>query len=262
MSEDKFAKVRELLRGKRVLVAFSGGVDSTVLAKIAEQESKEVLLLNVIMPTAPSFEAQRTESIAEEIGAPLEIVTFDWLGHDKLVANDEKRCYLCKLEIGKLWLEVAKKREMDLVIEGTTATEIEGHRPGAQALRELEILSPFLEAGITKEEIRDFARQHNLSIAELPSMACLASRFPTNTQITAEKLRMVDNLENAVRKLFDVECVRVRYHEGLARIEVGKEERNKLFGVQKLDEIHKIGVAIGFKYITFDVRGYQTGSTS
>ncbi|MBD3407715.1 MAG: ATP-dependent sacrificial sulfur transferase LarE [Candidatus Lokiarchaeota archaeon] len=262
MNKEKFQQVRDRMRNKRVLVAFSGGVDSTVLAKLAEQSAKEVLLLNITMPTAPSYETAQITTVASEIDAPLKTVAFDWLEHEKLVDNTPMRCYQCKLEIGRLWLGFAKEQNMDMVVEGTTATEVKGHRPGAKALSELEIVSPFLEAGITKQEIREFAAEHNLSIADAPSMACLASRFPSGVRITKERLEKVDQLENEVRLIFKIECVRVRYHGEIARIEVGKDERHKLFDTEKLDLIHESGKDLGFRYVVFDVIGYRTGSTS
>ena len=259
-SNTKFDKIRNLFNGKQVLVAFSGGVDSTVLAHIARESAAKSKLLTIDSITFPRTELQAAEDVAEELGIELEIIQVDELSNADLVKNPEDRCYHCKKELASVWLNTAKEYGMDLVVEGTNASEMEGHRPGAKALEEAGIVSPLRDAGITKDEIRTYAREVGLSVADKPSMACLSSRFPYGTEITEDRIRKIDRMEKEVKELFGIQCVRARFHGDLVRIEVGREERAKLFDESKLDDLHKIAKTIGFKYVAIDALGYRTGA--
>ena len=258
--EKKFDRVREILSGKRVLVAFSGGVDSATLALLSRDSALETVLLTVLSVTYPEREVELAKRVANELGLRLETVEVDELSNESMAKNPTNRCYYCKKELSRVWLETAERFGLDTVVEGTNASDVEGHRPGATAIEEAGVLSPFKMAGITKQEIREFAREHGLSVADRPSMACLASRFPYGTEITENRVRMVDSLEQAVREIFGVECVRARFHGEVARIEVGRDEREKLFSVERLDRITEVAKSIGFRYVAFDTQGYRTGS--
>ncbi|MFW9925423.1 MAG: ATP-dependent sacrificial sulfur transferase LarE [Candidatus Thorarchaeota archaeon] len=259
-SSTKFEKISRMFSGKNILVAFSGGVDSTVLAHIAKDAAAKTKLLTIDSITFPRTELKSAQDVAEELNIELEIVQVDELSNKDLVQNPVDRCYHCKKELSSVWLETAKKLGMDLVVEGTNASEMDGHRPGAKALEEAGIISPFLIEGITKEEIRIYARAAGLSVADRPSMACLSSRFPYGTEITEERVRIIDKVEREVKELFGIECVRARFHGDLVRIEVGRDERGKLFDEHKLDELHKLAKIAGFKYVTIDAFGYRTGA--
>jgi uncharacterized protein len=256
----KFRKVGMFFKGKKVLVAFSGGVDSTVLAKLANDHAEEVILLNVESPIISDAEKEKAKRVAQELGIQLLQTEFEWLQEQKLVENPKDRCYLCKKEIAKLWLNKATEAGLKLVVEGTSSSDLVGYRPGLQALKELGIHSPFLDNGITKEEIRAFARKNELSVADEPSMACLATRFPYGTTITNEKLKMVNAVERYMLEQFQINCSRARFHGDLVRIEVEPEERSKLFDTKKLDQLYEFANEVGFKYVTIDVKGYRTGS--
>lgn len=256
----KFDKVRDKLRGKRVLVAFSGGVDSSVMALLAKEVADETVLLTVDTATFTESEMNHAKEVAGELGLDQILVSYDWVADKELAANPRDRCYICKKKLASLWLDEAKKRGLQMVVEGTTASDLEDFRPGERALREFNISSPLLETGITKEEVRAFAAEQNLSVAERPSMACLATRFPYDVEITNDLLEMVLKVETYVRDTFGVVTVRARYHDELVRIEVGYDEREKLFYADKLDELQKFAKAVGFSYVTLDARGYRTGA--
>ncbi len=259
-SNTKFDKIRSLFSGKQVLVAFSGGVDSTVLAHIARESAARSKLLTIDSITFPRTELQAAKDVAEELGIELEIIQVDELANKDLVKNPVDRCYHCKKELSSVWLKTAEELGIDIVVEGTNASEMDGHRPGAKALEEAGVVSPFLDAGVTKEEIRVYAREVGLSVAERPSMACLSSRFPYGTEITEDRVRKIDRVEREVRELFGIECVRARFHGDLVRIEVGREERERLFDESKLDKLHELAKSAGFKYVTLDAFGYRTGA--
>ncbi len=259
-SQTKFDRVRKMLRNRRVLVAFSGGVDSSVLALLAKRHAERAKLLTVDSITFPSPELETAQEVAEELELGIEIIEVNELDNEELVKNPPNRCYHCKKELATVWLEKAAELGFDLVVDGTNATDMEGHRPGALALEEAGVVAPFKETGITKQEIREFAKENGLSVADKPSMACLSSRFPYGTEINAKRVGMVDSVEQTVRNLFGVRSVRARFHGDIVRIEVGREERMKLFDVDKLDELNRQAQLVGFKYVTFDVYGYRTGS--
>jgi uncharacterized protein len=217
-------------------------------------------LLTVTSAVVSEDEAGQAASVAKELGLEHEMVSFDWLKHKNLADNPTQRCYACKKAMASLWKDKAKQLNLSLVVEGTTASEVTGYRPGAKALKESGIISPLLEAEMTKRDIREFARENNLSVAETPSMACLATRFPYGTHITEDLLERIKSVEDIVRKQFKVECVRARYQGNTVRIEVGKDELEKMAQHWKFSRLVKSVKKLGFLYVTLDLEGYRTGS--
>ncbi|MHA2352241.1 MAG: ATP-dependent sacrificial sulfur transferase LarE [Candidatus Thorarchaeota archaeon] len=256
----KFENISNRLAQKEVLVAFSGGVDSTVLASIAKDSASRVVLLTITSPTVPQSELEDAMTVAAELGLEHIVRPFEWLETRDLAGNPENRCYTCKQELAQLWLREADALGLKTVIEGTTATETEGYRPGLAALQETRVESPYLVESITKDEIREVAFERGLSIADKPSGACLATRFPYGTEITTERLAMVERVESAVRELFGVECVRARFHGDLVRVEVGQDEMEHMFDVESLQRLNQIAKEAGFTYATLDTRGYRTSA--
>lgn len=246
-----------------VLVAFSGGVDSSVVAAIAEDAlGSDAIACTARSETLPEEELTAAKQIADEIGIQHDIVAFSELDSEKFVRNDERRCYHCRSMRLSEMFDRATELGIDVVCEGTTADDPDGgHRPGLDAVDELEAVSPLLEHEITKPEVREIADYYDLSVADKPSMACLSSRIPTGIEVTEERLSRVEQAERLLRE-WGFNQFRVRDHDGLARIEVGSEELSEAlteeFAAAATDHL----IDIGFDHVTLDLSGYQTGSVS
>ncbi|MFP8891016.1 ATP-dependent sacrificial sulfur transferase LarE [Natrialbaceae archaeon A-CW2] len=246
-----------------VLVAFSGGVDSsTVAALAAEALGEDAVACTAKSETLPEAELEDAKRVAEEIGIRHEIVEFSELDSDAFIANDEDRCYHCRtMRLGKM-LEKARELGIETVCDGTNADDPgAGHRPGLQAVEELEIHSPLLAHDFSKEEVRGLADEYGLSVADKPSMACLSSRIPTGLAVTEERLTRVEQAEALVRQ-WGFEGFRVRDHDGLARIEVAPEDLEDALDPAFVESIRDPLADLGFDHVTLDLHGYRTGSVS
>lgn len=240
------------------VIAFSGGVDSSFLAKVAyEVLQNKCLAVTAISPTIPEREVLLAQRVAKEIGIPLEFVYPNELANEKFIHNSPERCYYCKHEIFGKIRELARLRGYNYVLDGSNYDDLKDYRPGMRALAELGIQSPLKEAQLTKEEIRALSKSLGLSTWEKPSSACLASRFPYGQTITKEKLAMVEKAENFLQGL-GFKQLRVRHHENLARIELEKCALGK--ALEKADLIVQKLKEIGYTYVTLDLEGYRTGS--
>jgi len=242
-----------------VMVAFSGGVDSSVVA-YAAHEAKGDLSLAVTFdsPLLPPGEIEDATSIASAIGIRHEVIKSDV--PDVVLANDRLRCYYCKKgEMGYL-AKLAKERGFEVVVDGTNASDLSGGwRPGAKALSEVGVRSPLAELGIRKDEVRAIAKEAGLPNFNKPSMACLASRFPYGHRITLDELKRVGAAELYIRQL-GFKIVRVRDFGSVARIEVGKDEIPMLFNSGNSDKIYARLRELGFDYVDVDIMGYRTGA--
>lgn len=259
--QEKITHLQELLKNAgSLLVAFSGGVDSTLLLKVAfDTLGNRAVALTVDSPFSPSGELDAARTLAASIGARHLVLSMDPLALPELVANPRERCYLCKVELMKRCLDIAAREGLALVVEGSNLDDLADYRPGKRALQELGIRSPLLEAGLGKGEIRTLSRVYDLPTWDKPSMACLASRIPYGMEITASRLAMVRDAEDllAARGL---RVYRVRHHGDIARIELAPDELPKLLDGEQYREINDAFKGIGFRYVTLDLQGYRSGS--
>ena len=246
-----------------VLVAFSGGVDSAVVAALAHDAlGEDAVACTARSETLPAAELDDARAVAEEIGIRHEEVTFSELDNPDFVENDGDRCYHCRtMRLGRMY-DRARELGIDTVCDGTNASDPgEGHRPGLRAVEELEIRSPLLAHDITKEEVRAIADSYGLSVADKPSMACLSSRIPTGLEVTEEKLTRVEKAETLLRT-WGFSQFRVRDHDGLARIEVAPEELDAALDAEFVRTAREHLSDLGFDHVTLDLHGYRTGSVS
>jgi tRNA-specific 2-thiouridylase/uncharacterized protein len=261
---ESIAAVREDLAARDgVLIAFSGGVDSSVVAALAHDAlGEDAVACTAKSETLPAAELDDAVRVAEEIGIRHELVEFSELDSEQFVENDEQRCYHCRsMRLGAMY-DRARELGIDVVCDGTNASDAgEGHRPGLRAVEELDAYSPLLEHGIEKETVRDIAREYDLSVADKPSMACLSSRIPTGLEVTEDRLSRVEKAERLLRT-WGFEQFRVRDHDGLARIEVGEAELDAALDPDFVRAARDHIGDCGFDHVTLDLHGYQTGSVS
>ncbi|MHC3436579.1 ATP-dependent sacrificial sulfur transferase LarE [Natrialbaceae archaeon A-gly3] len=262
--EEKLEAARtDLATRKGVLVAFSGGVDSTVVATLAHDALGErAVACTAKSETLPKAELEDARRVADEIGIRHEVVEFSELESEAFVANDEDRCYHCRtMRLGEM-LECARELGIGTVCDGTNADDPgAGHRPGLQAIEELDVYSPLLAHDITKAEVRAIADHYGLSVADKPSMACLSSRIPTGLEVTEERLTRVEHAEALLRE-WGFEQFRVRDHDGLARIEVAPRELEDALEPDFVEAARETLSEVGFDHVTLDLHGYRTGSVS
>lgn len=260
--QTKLEKIEQFFKGKTVVVAFSGGVDSTVVMELAHQYATRAIAVTANSITILPGEVEKAHELAMSRGYEHRIYEINELEDENFAKNPTNRCYFCKSGLATVLKKVALEVEADLMVEGTNITEVTGHRPGLQAIKENQINSPLLEFGLNKTEIREVAVYFGLSNAEKPSLACLSSRFPTGVRITPEKLRRVGLAERYIIDTYDIKVLRVRDHEGLARIEVAPDERKKLLEEHILDDLNQKLKEFGFSFVSIDCQGYKTGSLS
>lgn len=242
-------------------MAFSGGVDSSLVAAAAKMAlGDRALAVTADSKTLPLGELEEARKVAEAIGIRHKVIKVDELENPRFAANPPDRCYHCKKELLTHLKEIATQEGFEAVVEGTNAEDLRGHRPGALALREEEVISPLAEAGLGKAEIRALASALNLPTAHKPSGACLSSRFPYGEKITLERLERVAAAEETIKRLVEVGQLRVRDHGDVARIEVSPEERCLFFDGSLMDRVAGELRRLGFVYVTLDLKGYRTGS--
>jgi len=260
--ESKNRKLEELLTELgSVVVAFSGGVDSTFLLYMAREVLgiDKVVALTATSPTYPGHEFNESVRLARHLGVRQIVVDSNELEIPGFADNPPQRCYHCKKELFDICLGKARELGYAVVLDGSNLDDLDDYRPGRQAAMELKIRSPLLEAGLTKDEIRTLSRASGLTTADKQPFACLASRFPYGTRITAERLQQIDRCETYMREN-GFHTFRVRYHGDTARIEVGLDELERIIDDEMRCKVLTEFKDAGFTYVALDLQGYRTGS--
>jgi uncharacterized protein len=241
-------------------VAYSGGVDSTFLLKVAHDVLQDrAIAVTARSSTYPEREFKEAAEFTRSAGIKHIVIQSEELEIEGFTNNPPNRCYLCKYELFSKIKEVAGKYDIQHIAEGSNIDDLDDYRPGMQAIKELGIISPLKDAGLGKDAIRKLSKQMGLPTWDKQSFACLASRFPYGEKITQEKLAMVDRAEQYLLDL-GFKQVRVRHHGDTARIEVAEAERLKFFDLKLMENVYKQFKEIGFAYAALDLKGYRTGS--
>lgn len=243
-----------------VLVGFSGGVDSSFLLKTAQEVLEDnVLAVIAKSETYPEKEQEEAVKMAEEWNVRLKIIQTNELDNPDFVQNPPTRCYFCKNELFSKLKEIASSEGILYVCDGANYEDIDDFRPGAKAAEELGVRSPLKEAGLVKDEIREISRWMGLSTWNKPSLACLSSRFPYNTEIDRDSLKQIAQAEDYLRSKGFTQ-VRVRHHGQIARIEVEPEKIVIMMDPELRRDVVENFKAFGYAYVTLDLAGYRTGS--
>jgi uncharacterized protein len=260
-SESRYHKLIDRLRETgKLVVAFSGGVDSSLLLCAAQEALGDgCLAVTVRSPLHPAWETAQATAIADRLGAKHRIVEMNELDSEEFRSNPPNRCYLCKKRRLEALVQYAKENGFGAVAEGSNVDDSSDYRPGKQAVRELGVLSPLAEAGLTKSEIRELAKMKGLPNWDAPAMACLASRVPYNENITPMILQQIDGSEQALREM-GFRNVRVRHHGVIGRVELPISDLNRA-----LEEATREGIVSalkqhGYRYVVVDLEGYRTGA--
>ena len=269
MSEanQKLEKLKALLQSYgSCLVAYSGGVDSVFLARVAHDALGDRALAAIAdSPSLPRRELHEALDIAAKFNFPVRVIQTQEFANENYTANPANRCYFCKHELFEELTPLAKAEKFAVIAYGENASDIGDFRPGAKAAAEFQVRAPLKEAGLTKAEIRELSAQLGLPTADKPQMACLSSRVPYGEMVTPEKLRMIEQAEYVLRDL-GFHDVRVRHHEmqkqNLARIEVAPAELAKFLAHGTADQIASALKQIGYAHVTLDLQGYRRGSTN
>jgi len=243
-----------------VLVALSGGVDSALVAYAAYTRlGKSAIAITADYKTLAQEELEYAKKISSEIGIKHIVIEYNELDNESFVKNDSKRCFYCRSELSQHLLQIAKKFETDMVVDGTNADDLDDYRPGVLALHENGIRSPLAETGFSKKMVSETAKSVGLSVYDKPSNACLASRIPWGQSVTAERLARIEIGEKIVKQLTGAKQVRVRDMNGIAKIEVGVDELSILENNLVLQKIKEQLKLISFEDVSIDPEGYRSG---
>jgi uncharacterized protein len=260
--KEKHEKLKAIFKAMgKVLVAYSGGVDSTLLLKVAKDTLGEgnVLAVTALSPLYPDRELAGAKKLTQEMGARHLLIESNELEIEGFSKNPPDRCYYCKRELFGELKSLAQKEAIAFIVEGSTLDDEKDHRPGRRAVQELGIRSPLKEAMFTKGEVRELSNALGLNTWDKPSFACLASRFPYGQEITLEELKMIDEAEAFLLGL-GFKQVRVRHHGDLARIEIYREEIERLLDRSLREKVVSHLKKIGYHYVTVDLQGFRSGS--
>ncbi len=260
-AEDKELSLRGLMREMQtVLVAYSGGVDSSYLALIAAQElENNAVCITGLSPSVSQKQRKQAAQIAEDFKFNFQIIETDELENPFYQANPINRCYHCKTELyGKL-VAIAEENKIEFVLDGANTDDVGDYRPGREAAREKNVRSPLIEVGLSKNEIRELSKKHRLPTWSQPSSPCLSSRIAYGVPVTIERLSKVERGEEIVRGLGFREF-RVRVHEELVRLEIAPNEMERALDLNVTEKLAEKFRKLGFKYVTLDLHGYRSGA--
>ncbi len=243
----------------KVMIALSGGVDSAVVAYAAFQAlGNSAIAVTADYKTLSEEELLSAKQVCSEIGIEQILLDYNELENEEFVKNDSKRCFHCRMELGEHLIELAKKHDVKIIVDGTNLDDLGDYRPGIQALRENGIRSPLVETKFLKSQIREIAKSVGLSVYDRPSNSCLASRIPWGQRVTAEKLTRIEFGETLVKQLTNLKQVRVRDFDGSAKIEVDKKMIS-IFDDNIMNQLNEKLKIIGFTSVEIDKDGYKPG---
>ena len=257
----KEERLRELFRGlDSVIVAYSGGVDSSYVAYIANAElGPRAVCITGQSASLPAYQSEEIDRVVERFGFHHEIIHTEELENPGYRANNADRCFFCKDELYTKLESVARSRNIQHIVDGSTVDDLNDYRPGRQAATQHAVRSPLIEVGLSKSEVRELSRRVELPTWDKPASPCLSSRIAYGTTVTIERLSKVDRGEEILRE-FGFREFRVRHHDKLVRLEIAQSEMDRVLRKDVIDQLAARFRELGFKYVTLDLQGFRSGS--